>query len=295
VSILTRYWKIRAGSGGEHWDTWKRKEIITVGWDVGDLKEQSWDDTREKIKNQYDEKNPGGATGIIRKFSGVETDGMEEGDLAIILGGGTVLDLAEIGEFEYHPGGMPERESHAYWRHVNFHELGPKRLRDLPEKFQMYKEFSLHLPKTLSLFDVKEEVIDELVEALKEAAPVDLEEGLLSFDEDAVQQYIERNFRNLDRNLVSVEREYHTRVGDADFLATEKDGKVVVEVKVGTAQDNAVGQLLGYLNAIRKVTKGKVRGILVAEGFTERVKEAVESDDITLMTYKAKLDFSIVK
>ena len=292
---MTRYWKIRAGSGGVYWDTWKREKIITVGWDVGDLEELSWDETREKIENEYNEKHPGGATGIIRKFAGVESDGMKEGNLAIILGSGTVLDIAEVGEFEYHPAGIPEHESHAYWRHVKFHDLGPKRIRDLPEKFQMYKEFSLHLPKTLSLFDVKEEVIDELIEAMKEAAPVDLEEGLLSFDEDAVQRYIERNFKDLDGNLATIEREYGTRVGDADFLATEKEGKVVIEVKVGTAQDNAVGQLLGYMNAIRKEKGEKVRGILAAEGFTERVKEAVESDDITLVAYKARLDFSILK
>ena len=293
--VLTRYWKIRAGSGGEYWDTWKREKIITVGWDVGDLEKLGWDETRGNIEEKWGEENPGYATGIIRRFAGVEREGMKEGDLAIILGSATVLDLAEVGEYEYHPGGMPERESHTYWRHVKFLDLGPKRIRDLPEKFQMYKEFSLHLPKTLSLYDVEDEVIDEIIEALKEAAAVDLEEGLLSFDEDAVQQYIERNFKDLEGDLISIEREYNTRVGDADFLAREKNGKVVIEVKVGTAQDNAVGQLLGYMNAIRKEKKEKVRGILVAEGFTERVKEAVESDDITLVAYKAKLDFSVLK
>jgi Holliday junction resolvase-like predicted endonuclease len=290
--VLTRYWKIRAGSGGEHWDSWKREQIITVGWDVGDLEKLTWDETRDRINEKYSEKNPGYATGIIRRFAGVEVDGMKEGDLVIILGSSTVLDLAEVGEYEYHSSGIPSQESHTYWRHVKFQDLGPKNMRDLPEKFQMYNDYSLHLPGTLSLFDVEEEVITELVEALKEAAPVDLKEGLLSFDEDAVQQYIESNYKDIDSDLNSIRREYHTRVGDADFLATEKEGKVVIEVKVGTAQDNAVGQLLGYMNAVRKEKKEKVRGILVAEGFTERVKEAVESDNITLVKFKARLDFS---
>jgi Holliday junction resolvase-like predicted endonuclease len=218
---------------------------------------------------------------------------MEKGDIAIILGSATVLDLATIGDFEYHMGGLPENESHAYWRHVKFYDVGPVRLRDLPEKYQMYQDFSLHLPGTLSSFDFEDEVIDELVEVMKEAVPVELEEGLLSFDEDAVQQYIERNFRDLDPSLTSIEREYHTRVGDVDFLAKDKKGKVAVEVKVGTAQDNAMGQLLGYMNSIRKEDNKKIRGILVAEGFTERVKLAVKSDDITLIKYKAKLDFSV--
>lgn len=292
---MTRYWRIRAGSGGRYWDTWKREKIMTVGWDVGDLEKLDWEETSEEIEKRYDEGHPGGATGIVRRFAGIESDGIKEGDLAIILGSGTVLDLAEVGEFEYNPDGIPEHEGHAYWRRVKFHDLGPKRIRDLPEKFQMYNEYSLHSPKTLSLFDVEEKVIDELIEALKEAAPVDLEEGLLSFDEDAVQRYIKKNFKDINTNFISIEREYQTKVGYADFLAREKEGYVVIEVKVGTAQDSAVGQLLGYMNSIRKEKEGKVRGILVAEGFTDRVKEAFKSDDVTLAEYKARLVFSTLK
>ena len=292
---MTRYWKIRAGSGGEHWGFWKQERIISVGWDVGDLKTLSWDNTRDEIERKWEEGNPGGAAGIVRRFAGVEEDGMREGDLVIILGSASVLDLAKVGDFEYHKGGIPEGESHAYWRRVDFLDLGPKLIRDLPEKFQMYNEFSLHLPGTLSSYDVKEELIEELMTALKEAAPIDLEEGLLSFDEDSVQQYVERNFKDVDPTLVSVKREYKTRVGDADFLAVEKGCKVIIEVKTGTAQDNAVGQLLGYMNAIRGETNEKVRGILLAEGFTERVKEAVKSDAITLVAYKARLDFTVLR
>jgi len=291
---LVHYWKIRAGRGGEYWETWKRLKIISVGWDVGDLKKLNWDETKEKIERLWGEKSPGSTAGVIRRFAGLEENGMEKGDIAIILGSATVLDIAEIGDFEYHRGGLPENESHAYWRHVKFYDIGPVRLRDLPEKFQMYQDFSLHLPGTLSLFDVEDEIIDDLIEAMKKAVPVELEEGLLSFDEDAVQQYIERNFRDIDPSLISIEREYRTKVGYADFLAKDKNGKVVIEVKVGTAQDSAVGQLLGYMNSIRKEDKEKVRGILVAEGFTDRVKLAVESDDITLIKFKAKLDFSVV-
>ena len=109
-----------------------------------------------------------------------------------------------------------------------------------------------------------------------------------------MQQYIERNYQDLDHTLKSISREYRTRVGDADFLAEDKNGKIVIEVKIGTASDSAVGQLLGYLNALR-TENNKVRGILVAEGFTERVKMAVKSDRVTLMKYKAKLDISVEK
>jgi len=49
------------------------------------------------------------------------------------------------------------------------------------------------------------------------------------------------------------------------------------------------------MNAIGKERKERVRGILVAEGFTERVKEAIKSGDITLVEFKAKLDFSVVE
>ena len=121
---------------------------------------------------------------------------------------------------------------------------------------------------------------------------MELAEGLLDFSEDAIQQYLAYHFKDLDKRLISVEREYSTSVGFVDLYGRDvEDNIVVIEVKIGTANDSSIGQLLGYLNAIRSKEKKKARGILVAENFTERVKEAAKSDDIKLIVFKTKLDF----
>jgi hypothetical protein len=48
---MTHYWKIRAGRGGECWRTWENKSIVSVGWDVGEVKELSWEQTRKRIED----------------------------------------------------------------------------------------------------------------------------------------------------------------------------------------------------------------------------------------------------
>jgi len=289
-----RYWKIRAGKAGYLWDAWKREGIITVGWDVGDVRDQEWDKTRELVDDKY-ESSPGYVAGVLHRFVGIlEDEEMEEGDVAVVLGSGTVLDLCEIGEYRYKKGGLKEAKSHAYWRDVKYYDIGPVRIRDLPDKFQQGGgETSLHLPSTLNEYYVDQDTIDELIEAMQSVEPVELSEGLIDFSEDSIQQYIAGNFKDIDDSIVSLEREYSTRVGDADFFGEDKNGDlVVIEVKTGTAQDNVVGQLLGYMNAIRANEKRKVRGIIVAEDFTERVREAVKSDDIFLFSFKTKLEFT---
>jgi hypothetical protein len=219
---------------------------------------------------------------------------LREGDIAVVLGSAAVLDISEIGEYEYHPEGLPTNPTHTYWRKVNYYKVGPVRIRDLPEKFQMYHEASVHLPRTMSEFNIKDEDFEELVKAMWAVETVEIEKGLIEFSEDAVKEYIENNYQDLDESLMEIEREYSTRVGDGDFVGRDDKGWVVIEVKVGTAKDNAVGQLLGYMNAVRREGKKDVRGILVAEGFTERVREAVKSDDVSLLKFRAKLDFNKV-
>lgn len=293
---MTRYWKIRAGRGGECWRTWKDESIITVGWDVGEVKKLSREETIKRIEDRYPDASPGHATSIIRKFRGITDESgsepMRVGDITIVLGSGAVLGMAEIRKYEYHHEGIPNNPTHTYWRRVHYYKVGPVRIRDLPEKFQMYHEASVHLPGTMAEFNIKDEDFRELEEVMKAAKPTEIEKGLTEFSEDAVKQYMENNYHDLDESLMEIRREYHTRVGDADFVGKDNKGRVVViEVKVGTAKDNAVGQLLGYMNAVRSEGKEDVRGILVAEDFTERVKEAVRLDDISLIGFRAKLDF----
>jgi hypothetical protein len=74
---------------------------------------------------------------------------------------------------------------------------------------------------------------------------------------------------------------------------------VVVELKAGLAKDAALGQLLGYMGAIKRETAGEgeragrpVRGILVAKDFDERVRHAsLAVPNVRLMSYQIRFTF----
>jgi len=86
--------------------------------------------------------------------------------------------------------------------------------------------------------------------------------------------------------------------GRIDILAVDRDGAfVVIEIKAGTADDGAFGQLLGYMGwASRELADGKpVRGIVVANDFRERAKYAAEAlPNVSLKKYAVSFAFSDV-
>ncbi|MCK5260554.1 MAG: DUF91 domain-containing protein [Thermoplasmatales archaeon] len=206
------------------------------------------------------------------------------------------MDVADIKEFIYEKDALTEGSTHTYWRDVDYRDIGPVRIRDLPEKFQQGGDYSLHLPCTLQSFSGTEEILDELIEVMREVEKVDLAKDVfLDFKEPEVQRYIKNNFGEIGDGLKLIDDEYPTSVGDADFVASDGKKTVVIEVKMGTAQDGAIGQLLGYMNAIRDKEKKDVYGMLIAEDFSPRVKKAAKSDDVKLKKFRAKLEFSDIE
>lgn len=86
--------------------------------------------------------------------------------------------------------------------------------------------------------------------------------------------------QNLGLTLIGTE--YKTTLGRIDILAKdENDNKIPIEIKVGTAGDSSIGQILGYMTAI-----GATQGIIMANEFSERVKAISENLGIKLCTYQ---------
>ena len=84
--------------------------------------------------------------------------------------------------------------------------------------------------------------------------------------------------------LYKPQYEYRTNVGYIDILAQDKNEfYVVIEIKVGKARDNAIGQILGYMEAINAK-----RGIILANSFSERVRLVAKNLNIDLISYKIK-------
>lgn len=85
--------------------------------------------------------------------------------------------------------------------------------------------------------------------------------------------------------------------GRLDILAKDDHGTyIVVELKAGTADDRALGQLLGYMGWVQQelAEETSVRGILVAQSFSERVKYGADAAGILLKAYHVIFQFEEV-
>lgn len=70
---------------------------------------------------------------------------------------------------------------------------------------------------------------------------------------------------------------------------------VVIEIKSNKAKDSALGQLLGYLQAIEEMYGNSPRGIIIAERFSKRLKNAVKRiPEIELVRYHIQFKFDSV-
>lgn len=88
-------------------------------------------------------------------------------------------------------------------------------------------------------------------------------------------------------------------VGRLDLLAVDSRQRlVVIELKVGQADDRVCGQILRYMGWVqRNIARGQqVRGIIIANGFNERVRYAAEAiPSVELQQYSITFNFKPVQ
>lgn len=113
-----------------------------------------------------------------------------------------------------------------------------------------------------------------------------------------LEEYLSKSLPTLEPKLELVERQYKTGVGLLDILAKDGNGDpVVIEIKAGEARDSAIGQISGYVAWLGKNRPfgSRVRGMLIAAGFSERAKYASESvPDLRLLRFIVKFEFESV-
>lgn len=113
-----------------------------------------------------------------------------------------------------------------------------------------------------------------------------------------VNNHLVQNLDQLEPELELEEggQEYNTDVGRIDILA--RDGKndlVVIEIKRGEAGDAALGQIMGYMQHLSAEKENDVRGIIVAETFSERLKTAVNNmSKLSLRRFKVHFTYDSV-
>jgi len=129
-------------------------------------------------------------------------------------------------------------------------------------------------------------------EAAEVADAIDTTFGL----ERDLQDALLKNICQLEEGLsvTADAKEYSVPAGRIDILATDAhQRRVVIELKAGTADREAIGQILSYMGDLQLAdAKIPVRGILVAADFTARAIAAARAvPNIELRTYTFKFSF----
>jgi hypothetical protein len=261
-------WQIVAGDGGVLANDYLDEGIVTMGGDVGDISEM----TAAEIEGAAERPE-------LAQFAGAGEDGMAVGDSVLVYEPGRKLVIGVgdiISECYYEPDNDLDL-NHPYWRDVTWQELGtPVKLHELPDAVRDdVIDFD-----TLDQFNGEFASLRETVAEAKQTDEESLSDDIFSpQSEDQVKAYIYNNIMKLG-DFDNPEMDSDTGVGTVDVIADgpAADTTTAIEVKLGTAGDGAIGKLMGYLRGLEG-QNGTVNGILVAEGFEDRVKAIAETDE----------------
>jgi RecB family endonuclease NucS len=110
-----------------------------------------------------------------------------------------------------------------------------------------------------------------------------------------LQLALRANIEQLEKGLKVGDggKEQPVESGRIDITAEDRNGStVVIELKAGTADREAVAQTLSYMGDLGQ-TKKSVRGILIAGDFTPRARAAARAvPNLSLKTYAFKFSFA---
>ncbi len=117
----------------------------------------------------------------------------------------------------------------------------------------------------------------------------------VSLLERDLQRFLRADIDQLEPGLRIIDggRERSVAAGLIDITAEDEEGRlVVIELKAGTADSNAIGQLLRYMGSIENPDGRPIRGILVADDFHgDAVYAANAVPNISLKAYSVQFSF----
>jgi endonuclease len=144
-------------------------------------------------------------------------------------------------------------------------------------------------------------LVDDTIEEIEDDE-LNMQSTALSFERD-LEKSLSVNIKQLEDgleiynkdDLVGLQLDTGV-VGRLDILANDSEGNlVVIELKAGEAGDLVCGQLLRYMGWVKRelADKGqKVRGMIVANSFKDKLKYAVEIlPDVMLKRYEISFTY----
>ena len=142
---------------------------------------------------------------------------------------------------------------------------------------------------TMKTYPLGDSTNNEMVE-------VDAVDTAFGLERD-LQNALRANIAQLDPSLTITDggKEQIIPVGRIDITARDQAGAtVVIELKTGTADRDAIGQVLAYMGELMAST-ASVRGILIARDFSPRaVAAARAAPNVQLVRYSFKFSFETV-
>lgn len=301
------YWLIKSGYP-DHWPEWEDQEVISVGWEVGDYADESWDDLRARVMEKFDTddlKWAGKATGAIKTLAGThrrKKQQMAPGDIAIIIGtdhvhGSSVIRaVAELGEYQFKEEGLTGTGIHQYLREIKnwLYNDGPIPKTKLDDRFRQGGSDSLHLASTVKRAKFHDrDTLDILLSQLEGTDPIkEPEYGFELNQERTLEWYLEENIDRLNEDdIETVTRQVQlTKEDRIDLVCTRygRQSPLLIELKRGLGKMSHLRQLSRYLD----VYEGEAEGLLVAQQFKDEVVDATaEWDDIRLKEFEIDLVF----
>lgn len=301
------YWLIKSGYP-DHWPEWEDQDVISVGWEVGDHADESWNDLRARVMEEFDTDDlnwAGNATGAIKTLAGThrrKKQQMAPGDIAIIIGtdhvhGSSVIRaVAELDEYQFKEEGLTGTGIHQYLREIEnwLYNDGPIPKVKLDDRFRQGGSDSLHLASTVKRAKFHDrDTLDILLSQLEATDSIEEPEYRFELNQErTLELYLEEKIDRLNEDdIETVTRQVQLTKEDRIDLVCIRDGgqsPLLIELKKGLGEISHLKQLSRYLD----VYEGEPEGLLVAQQFKEGVLDAAaERNDIRLKEFEIDLVF----
>lgn len=271
-----------------------KEEVVAVGWArSGTIDKKTKEEIIEMLVKEGIKNPEWGATQLL-----TFRDEIEIGDIVIAYATQNIVALVgEVtGDYKFNKDNLvgdpegnidyPNQKSMSWWDKPRFFHRN-----FLPDDLSA----SVASRGTIRILD-RDVNVTKLKEWLEKIplAEATREDILKVSGEDEIKEYLKMNLSELEDGLTLREVEYSISVGNIDILAEDNEGiPVIIEVKV-EAGDSAIGQVSGYMQAYEEESDAsRVRGMIVAQDFTERCRKAAKRIGIQL--YECRKTFIVRK